>query len=73
MLTDRKSAYNAAFSASYEQLLQFESENGSPIVQKESIEGAKRFTAGYGRHGKVVATPHKGVKDWEKEDAKCKL
>ncbi|KAK8382775.1 hypothetical protein O3P69_011370 [Scylla paramamosain] len=53
MLADRTSVYNAVFSAkSLQEALQFEHENGCPVILKESVQGAKKFIGGVGRHGK---------------------
>ncbi|XP_042240110.1 mevalonyl-coenzyme A hydratase sidH-like [Homarus americanus] len=53
MLADRASALHATFSAkSLQESLQFESENGIPIILKESVLGAQKFIGGVGRHGK---------------------
>lgn len=54
MITDRRSAYYAAFNAhGREDALKFEAENGAGIIRKESIQGAGRFAKGAGRHGKL--------------------
>ncbi|PNF37701.1 hypothetical protein B7P43_G11463 [Cryptotermes secundus] len=53
MQADRVSAYNSAFSASsFEDALEFEKDNATPIVLQESVTGAKKFMSGVGRHGK---------------------
>lgn len=53
MLADRASMYNAAFNAkSLQEALQFEHDNGCPVIIKESVPGAKSFVGGVGRHGK---------------------
>ncbi|XP_050689693.1 probable enoyl-CoA hydratase isoform X2 [Eriocheir sinensis] len=53
MLADRASAYNAVFNArSLQEALQFEHENGCPVILQESVEGARKFVEGVGRHGK---------------------
>ncbi|RWS00196.1 hypothetical protein B4U79_01724 [Dinothrombium tinctorium] len=51
---DRRSAYYSTFEArSIQDALQFEYENGVPIIEEESIEGAKKFVlSGIGKHGK---------------------
>lgn len=57
MLADRKSAYHATYSSpSYDEALQFEHENGKPVVFKESVFGAKKFAADkVGRSGSFEA------------------
>lgn len=67
LLADRKSAYNAAFASSYENLLQWEQENGASVIVKESIHGAKKFVTGVGRHGKSYNLTEKEVPEWEQE------
>ncbi|KAL1962434.1 hypothetical protein VTN77DRAFT_9705 [Rasamsonia byssochlamydoides] len=53
MNADRESCYYAAYRAtSMEDALAYEFQHGAPIVEKESIEGAARFSAGAGRHGR---------------------
>ena len=52
MLTDRTSAYNAAYSGgSIEDLLQYEYKHGLKVIAKESVPGAKEFISGKGRKG----------------------
>ncbi|XP_051538441.1 enoyl-CoA hydratase EchA19-like isoform X2 [Myxocyprinus asiaticus] len=49
---DRNSAYNAAFdSASFTQAMQYETENGLPVILAEWIAGAAKFNSGVGRGG----------------------
>ncbi|GJQ81525.1 hypothetical protein Trydic_g4887 [Trypoxylus dichotomus] len=67
---DRRSAYNAAYSAKYSELLQYEQDNGTPVIAKESITGAKRFVSGIGRHGTSHNLTEKEIPDWEKEENK---
>lgn len=51
--TDRTSCYFAAFEAdSMLDALRFEFENGVKVVRRESVQGAKRFRDGIGRHGR---------------------
>ncbi|KAL4872593.1 hypothetical protein BDV12DRAFT_210509 [Aspergillus spectabilis] len=53
MNTDRASCYYAAFEAeSFEDALGFEYDHGIQVIDEESVKGAKRFSAGAGRHGK---------------------
>ncbi|KAL5341689.1 ClpP/crotonase-like domain-containing protein [Aspergillus crustosus] len=53
MSVDRASCYYAAFEArSFEDALGFEYDHGIGVIGEESVEGAKRFSAGAGRHGK---------------------
>ncbi|KAL3452020.1 ClpP/crotonase-like domain-containing protein [Aspergillus insuetus] len=53
MNTDRASCYYAAYNAgSFEDALSFEYDNGIKVIDKESVKGAARFSAGAGRHGK---------------------
>lgn len=52
MNTDRNSCYYAAYNAtSFEDALSHEFDDGVQIIDKESIEGAVRFSKGEGRHG----------------------
>lgn len=54
MNKDRQSCYYAAFEGkSLEDALKFEFQNGIEVVEREGIEGAKRFTEGQGRSGKL--------------------
>lgn len=54
MNKDRKSCYYAAYQArSQEDALRFESDNSKEAIDKESLEGAKRFAGGQGRSGKL--------------------
>ncbi|XP_006002931.1 enoyl-CoA hydratase EchA19 isoform X2 [Latimeria chalumnae] len=51
---DRASAYHSAFDASsFVDALQFETDHGKLVLMEESISGAKKFSAGTGRHGKL--------------------
>jgi enoyl-CoA hydratase/carnithine racemase len=53
MRADRASAYYAAYNAkSFEDALSYEFENGSKVIDSESVKGAIRFSGGAGRHGK---------------------
>ncbi|KAL1987774.1 hypothetical protein VTN96DRAFT_2614 [Rasamsonia emersonii] len=53
MNADRDSCYYAAYRAtSMEDALAYEFRNGVPIVERESLQGAARFSAGAGRHGR---------------------
>ncbi|XP_032797272.2 mevalonyl-coenzyme A hydratase sidH [Daphnia magna] len=50
---DRRSAYYATYSAtSLEDALKYEFDNGVPILEKESVHGARKFVEGAGHHGK---------------------
>uniref|UniRef100_A0A3Q1HLD6 Zgc:101569 n=1 Tax=Acanthochromis polyacanthus TaxID=80966 RepID=A0A3Q1HLD6_9TELE len=50
---DRTSAmYSCYDAASYTQAMQFEFDNGAPVVSAESIPGARKFATGVGRGGK---------------------
>ncbi|NP_001106328.1 uncharacterized protein LOC100127286 isoform X1 [Xenopus laevis] len=54
MLADRASAYNSTFdSSSFADAMQFEFDSGAKVLIEESIAGAKRFSAGEGRKGKL--------------------
>ncbi|KAK8747003.1 hypothetical protein OTU49_016942 [Cherax quadricarinatus] len=58
MLVDRASTFNATFNAkSLQEALQFEHENGIPVVMEESVVGAQKFVDGIGRHGKFHLDP----------------
>lgn len=53
MLADRESAYNVTFEAdSIESALKFEFQNGIKVIREESVQGAKQFVSGKGKHGK---------------------
>ncbi|KAF2727652.1 ClpP/crotonase [Polyplosphaeria fusca] len=50
---DRDSCYNAVYSAaSMEEALEFEFDKGTTVLEKESWQGAARFSEGAGRGGK---------------------
>lgn len=52
MLADRRSAYYSTFDAkSMSDAFQFEQQNSEHVLLKESVQGAKRFVEGIGRHG----------------------
>lgn len=52
MNADRRSCYYAAYGASsFEDALSFEYDNGSKVINAESVKGAARFSSGVGRHG----------------------
>jgi len=52
MNLDRASCYNAAYNAtSFEEALRFEYNEGKNVLSLESVKGAARFSAGFGRHG----------------------
>ena len=54
MSTDRDSSYFAAYQArSLEDALRYEFEQGSKVIEKESLDGARRFARGEGRSGKL--------------------
>lgn len=55
MLADRHSAL-AQWNLPLDEALQQEGSRGAPIVQAEGKAGARRFTAGAGRHGKFEST-----------------
>lgn len=49
---DKMSAYYSTFdSKSLQNALKFELENGRTVIPTESVEGAKKFVSGIGRHG----------------------
>ncbi|KAI9367877.1 ClpP/crotonase-like domain-containing protein [Aspergillus egyptiacus] len=53
MNADRASCYHAAYEAgSFGEAMRFEYENGVEVVEEEGVKGAKRFSAGNGRHGR---------------------
>ncbi|KAL4802357.1 ClpP/crotonase-like domain-containing protein [Aspergillus unguis] len=53
MNVDRTSCYYAAYGASsFEDALRNEYDNGIGVLEAESVQGAKRFSAGAGRHGR---------------------
>ncbi|XP_031759073.1 uncharacterized protein LOC100135367 isoform X2 [Xenopus tropicalis] len=54
MLADRASAYNSTFDASeFADAMQYEFDTGAKVLVEESVAGAKRFSAGEGRKGKL--------------------
>jgi enoyl-CoA hydratase/carnithine racemase len=58
MLADRRSAYYATFDApTREAALEFEKQNSLPVMERESLAGAKRFVMGEGKGGKFE-NPH---------------
>lgn len=67
MRADRDSTYNAAFNSSLDRLLEFEQNNGCKVLQ-ESVEGAKKFVSGIGRHGKSYNLTKKKLASWEVEN-----
>ena len=67
---DRRSTYNAAFATKYLELLQYERDNGIPILALESVDGAKKFASGVGRHGKFHNLTEKELPEWEVDENK---
>lgn len=66
---DRISTYNCAFgSKSLEESLKFELENGAKVILEESVEGAKKFVSGVGRHGKFYNLTEKEIPKWEADE-----
>jgi len=66
--TDRASAYHATFaSRSLEQSLEHEGHEGLRIINKESIQGAKKFVSGLGKHGKFNVSPVAEPQEWQTE------
>lgn len=63
---DRESTYNAAFNSSLQTCLEFEQNNGRKVLF-EAVEGAKKFVAGIGRHGKTYNLTEKKFSSWEIE------
>ena len=69
MNVDRASTFYNTFSAkSFEDAINYESNNVSLDVLKRSIHEAKRFQDGFGKHGKYQYTPPKSKRSWENED-----
>ncbi|KAK4881328.1 hypothetical protein RN001_004647 [Aquatica leii] len=66
LLADRKSTYNAAFATTMDQLLKYEKEESKHIILEESVQGAKKFVSGIGRHGTSYNLTEKILPDWEK-------
>lgn len=55
MNADRSSTYFAAYEAkSFEDALKVELEGGIRVLETESLQGAKRFAAGEGKHGEFA-------------------
>lgn len=49
---DRNSAYHAVFdSTSFNQAMQYEMDNGIPVIIAEAVDGAAKFSSGVGRGG----------------------
>ncbi|XP_066248552.1 probable enoyl-CoA hydratase echA8 [Euwallacea similis] len=67
LISDRDSAYNAAYTQVYEELLKYEKQNANSVKLKSIVEGAKKFLSGIGRHGKSYNLKEKDCNDWEKE------
>lgn len=71
MLADRNSVYNAAYDAtSLRKALDAEVENANSDILKQAEEGAQKFLAGHGRHGKFYDLTEKVIPDWEVEEIK---
>ncbi len=65
---DLDSAYYATFaSKSLNDSLQYEAETGLKLLTTESIEGAKKFVSGLGKHGKFNVNPIVKKQQWEEE------
>lgn len=67
LLRDRKFTYDAAFNRAYKELLEYQREDTKDILQHESIEGAKKFISGIGKHGKTYNLTERPRKHWESE------
>lgn len=65
LLADRKSTYNATFKSVLDQLIKYESEQSVDVIHQESIEGAKKFVDGIGRHGKASNLMERDLPAWE--------
>ncbi|KAK5649526.1 hypothetical protein RI129_000555 [Pyrocoelia pectoralis] len=65
LLADRKSTYNATFKSVLDQLIKYESEQSIHVIHQESIEGAKKFVSGIGRHGKTYNLSERDLPTWE--------
>ena len=73
MRADRASAIYATFASdSLERSLQYESDHALHVITKESIQGAKKFSTGLGKHGKFNVTPAMEPQDWQTEFAEMK-
>lgn len=64
---DRNSTYNAAYNKAYQDLIKEEQTNSKKVHLKDIIEGAKKFIAGLGKHGKTYNLTQKDICEWEKE------
>lgn len=65
---DRDSAYHATYSTkNLAQALQYEGDNALSVISHESIQGAKKFASGLGRHGKFNVSPVAEKQEWQKE------
>ncbi|CAG9856988.1 unnamed protein product [Phyllotreta striolata] len=64
---DRRSTYNAAYNKIFDDLIKEERSNSKNVSIAHIIEGAKKFIAGLGRHGKSYHLTEKDICDWEKE------
>lgn len=68
LTTDRASAINSIYqSKALADALDEEGMGGLPVLNKESIEGAKKFVSGLGKHGKFNVTPVAEKQQWQKE------
>ena len=73
MRADRASAIYATFASdSLESSLQYESDHALHVITKESIQGAKKFSSGLGKHGKFNVTPAMEPMGWQEEFSEMK-
>ncbi|XP_026482574.1 mevalonyl-coenzyme A hydratase sidH-like [Ctenocephalides felis] len=71
MLADRESVYNATYNAtSLRKALDAEVENANSDILRQAEEGAQKFLAGHGRHGKFYDITEKLIPEWEQEEIK---
>ncbi|KAF5307267.1 hypothetical protein FQR65_LT06983 [Abscondita terminalis] len=66
LLADRKSVYNSAFASAMDQFLKYEWNESMHVLSEESIQGAKKFVSGIGRHGTTYNIKEKELPQWEK-------
>lgn len=52
----------------YQELLNYEQNNGLPIIVNESVQGATKFVSGVGRHGTFKNLKEKSLPEWEKKE-----
>jgi len=68
LMADRGSALFATYGArSVEEAMDYETEHSASVLTTEAIQGAKKFTAGWGRSGKFNVNKVAEPEEWQKE------